>query len=158
MDTTPSIVTRLRSLPIFFELSPDQIDKIALIADLIEIDPGDQLISEGARLDFVYILLEGEIDVEISVPLPSEVVNASHLGPLDFIGWSALTPIIRQRTATATALTHCWLIRMDAKLLSNLCEKDHDIGFAVYKRVANATAMSFLTIRNKFLNFLSETN
>jgi len=141
---------------LLFDLSSHQLEDISRISDLIEIDPGDQPIREGARLDFLYILLEGEIRVEIFIPSRG-IVETSRLGPLDMIGWSAMTPVVRQRTATTTALTHCRLLRIDARMLTSLCEKDHDIGFAIYRRVANVTAMSFLTTRIQIMNLIAET-
>jgi len=156
MDTALDIVAILHSVPLLFELTSYQLEDISRISDLIEIDPGDQPIREGARLDFLYILLEGEIRVEIFIPSRG-IVETSRLGPLDMIGWSAMTPIVRQRTATTTALTHCRLLRIDARMLTSLCEKDHDIGFAIYRRVANVTAMSFLTTRIQMMNLIAES-
>lgn len=156
MEINLDITAIIHSVPLFFDLSPAQLDAISRISDLIETDPGDQPIREGARLDFLYILLEGELCVEIFVPTRG-AIETSRLGPLDVIGWSAMTPMVRQRTATCTAMTHCRLLRMDAKMLTSLCEKDHDIGFAIYRRVANVTAMSFLTTRIQMMNLIAET-
>lgn len=156
MDSDLNITPTIQSIPIFFNLSSRQIEEISNISSLIEIDPGDQPIREGGRLDFLYILLEGEIRVDAFVPTRG-VVETIRLGPLDVIGWSAMTPVVRQRTATCTALTHCRLLRIDSKLLTSLCEKDHDIGFAIYRRVANVTAMSFLTTRIQMMNLIAET-
>ena len=156
MDIALDVFAILHSVPLLFDLSSHQLEDISRISDLIEIDPGDQPIREGARLDFLYILLEGEIRVEIFIPSRG-IVETSRLGPLDMIGWSAMTPVVRQRTATTTALTHCRLLRIDARMLTSLCEKDHDIGFAIYRRVANVTAMSFLTTRIQIMNLIAET-
>lgn len=156
MDYDLEITETIQTVPLFFNLSPRQLKEISRICDLIELDPGDQPIREGASLDFLYILLEGEIRVDIFVPTRG-MVETIKLGPLDVIGWSAMTPVVRQRTATCTALTHCRLIRLDAKLLTSLCEKDHDIGFAIYRRIANVTAMSFLTSRIQMMGLIAET-
>jgi CRP-like cAMP-binding protein len=156
METDLDITASLQSVPLFFDLSPEQLDGISRISDLIEIDPGEQPIREGARLDFLYILLEGEIRVEIFVPTRG-VFETIRLGPLDLIGWSAMTPVVRQSTATCTALTHCRLLTLEAHLLTSLCDKDHDIGFTIYRRVANVTAMSFLTTRIQMMNLIAES-
>lgn len=155
MDTDLDITSIVHAVPLFFDLLPNQIEEITRISDLIEIDPGDQPIREGARLDFLYILLEGEIRVEVFIPTRG-VIETIRLGPLDVIGWSAMTPVVRQRTATCTALTHCRLLRLDAKMLTSLCEKEHDIGFVIYRRLANVTAMSFLTTRIQMMNLIAE--
>ena len=67
-----------------------------------------------------------------------------------------MTPIVRQRTGTVTAATHCWLLRIDSRLLSQLCENDHHIGFVVYRRIANVVARSFLTTRLQLMNLIAE--
>jgi CRP-like cAMP-binding protein len=156
MDNNREINAAIRSVPLFFDLSALQIEKIGKISDLVELDPGDQPILEGAQLDFLYILLEGEVRVALFVPTRG-AVETSKLGPHDILGWSGMTPIVRQRTGTTTALTHCWLIRINATLLASLCEKDHDIGFIIYRRIANVTALSFLTTRLQLMNIIAES-
>lgn len=156
MDTNPDLTTTIHSVPLFFDLSQSQIEKIASITDLVELDPGEQPIREGSCLDFLYILLEGEIRVDIFVPTRG-AIETCKLGPLDVLGWSSLTPIVRQRTATSTALTHCWLLRINAKMLISLCEKEHDIGFLIYRRVANVTAMSLLSTRLQLMSLIAES-
>lgn len=83
------------------------------------------------------------------------MVETSILGPLDILGWSGMTPIVRQRTGTVTATTHCWLLRVDSRLLSKLCEDDHDIGFVIYRRISNVVARSFLTTRLQLMNLIA---
>ncbi len=156
MDTNLDITTTISSVPLFYDLSQSQVEKIAGITDLVELDPGEQPIREGSQLDFLYILLEGEIRVDIFVPTRGSIETCK-LGPLDVLGWSSLTPIIRQRTATSTALTHCWLLRINSKMLTALCEKEHDIGFLIYRRVANVTAMSLLSTRLQLMNLIAES-
>jgi CRP-like cAMP-binding protein len=155
MDQSYDIITILRTIPFFLDLNASQLEMIGKISDLVEIDPGDVPIKEGGPLDFVFILLEGEIRVDVFVPTKGQIETCK-LGPLDFLGWSALTPIVRQRTGTATALTHCWLLRIEGKLLFKLCESDHDIGFTIYRRISNVTARSFLTTRLQLMNLISK--
>lgn len=155
MDKTLDILDVLKNIPLFLDFTPEQLVQIAHISDIVEIDPGDIPIHEGAKLDFVYILLEGEIKVELFVPTRGQV-ETSRLGPFDILGWSAMTPIVRQRTGTTTAMTHCWLLRTDGKFLYQLCEEDHDIGFIIYRRLANVAARSFLTTRIQLMNLLSK--
>ncbi len=154
MDTSTNIATFIDNIPLFLDLSPDQRRKISAISTLIEIDPGDIPIQEGGPLDLLYIILEGEIKVEVFVPTIGQVIT-SKLSTHDMIGWSAMTPIVRQRTGTTTALTHCWLIGLNGKLLRSLCEEDHDIGFIIYQRISNVAARSFLTTRIQLMDLLT---
>lgn len=154
MDTSTNITTIIDNIPIFLDLSPAQRRQIAELSHLVELDPGDSPIQEGGPLDLLYIVLEGEIKVELFVPTVGQVLT-SKLGTYDIIGWSAMTPIVRQRTQTTTALTHCWLVGMNGKLLLSLCEEDHDIGFKIYQRIANVAARSFLTTRIQLMSLLT---
>jgi len=81
-------------------------------------------------------------------------IDTSRLGPLDVCGWSALTPVVRQRTGTVVTATICRLLKMDTRILIPMCEEDHDIGFCVYKRISNVAARTFLTTRLQLLNLI----
>ncbi len=157
MDLSMDVIAVLKTIPLFLEFSPAQLEQIGKISDLVELDPGDIPIKEGSLPDFVYVVLEGEISVKFLIPTKGQV-ETSKLGMYDIIGWSALTPIIRQSTATITALTHCWLLRVDGRLLTKLCEEDHTIGFIIYRRISNVAARSFLTTRLQLMNLLTSSS
>ncbi|MBA4375009.1 MAG: hypothetical protein C0401_02400 [Anaerolinea sp.] len=148
-------IETLKIIPLFLDFNNDQLKRISEIAEVIELDPGDTPIQEGAQLDYLYVLMDGEIKVEVFVPTRGQLETA-RLGPLDILGWSSMTPVVRQRTGTTTAITHCKLIRIHGKQLFKLCEEDHDIGFFIYRRIANVAARSFLTTRLQFMNIIVE--
>jgi len=149
----PDLIQVLKTIPFFLELKEFQLAKLAETASIVEFEAGVVVISEGGKLDCLYIILEGEIKVEVFVPTYGNI-ETSHLGPLDILGWSALTPVVRQRTGTATSTTNSFLVRFDTKKLVPLCELDHDIGVIIYKRIANVAARSFLTTRLQLMNLI----
>lgn len=153
MARNREIIEALKTIPIFLDLKPFQLARLATVASLIELEPGVELITEGNPLDFTYILLEGDMTVENFVPAHGNVLT-SHLGPLDICGWSALTPVVRQRTGTVKSLTPCRLVKLDSRQLIPMCEEDHDIGYCVYKRLANVAARTFLTTRLQLMNLI----
>jgi hypothetical protein len=69
-------------------------------------------------------------------------------------GWSALTPVVRQRTGTVVTIGYCRLLKMDTRILIPMCEEDHDIGFCIYKRISNVAARTFLTTRLQLMNLI----
>ena len=157
MFSNPAILEALKIIPLFLDFNSEQLKLISEISDVIELDPGDTPILEGAQLDYLYVLMDGEIKVEVYIPTQGQLETA-RLGPLDILGWSSMTPVVRQRTGTTTALTHCKLIRIQGKQLYKLCEEDHDIGFFIYRRIANVAARSWLTTRLQFMNIIIEEN
>lgn len=140
------IVKLFHRIPWFLSLDEAQLDRLAEIAILHEMEPGEELFKEGDRHDFLYILLEGQIVLEMEVPThgQAEFYTAE---ALDIIGWSSLTPIVRQRTAGARATQHSLLLGFQSKLLEQLCEEDHDLGYIIMRRLANVVANRLLTTR-----------
>ncbi len=157
MFNDPANIEALKIIPLFLDFDAAQLKKISEITDVIELDPGDTPILEGAQLDYLYVLMDGEIKVEVFVPTRGQLETA-RLGPLDILGWSSMTPVVRQRTGTTTAITHCKLIRIHGKQLFKLCDEDHNIGYYIYKRIANVAARSWLTTRLQFMNIVVEEN
>ncbi len=153
MTNYPNLIEVLKTVPLFLDLKEFQLFRLAEISSIVEFYPDTVIVKEGGQLDFVYIILEGEICVTIFIPTRGQV-ETSHLGPLDILGWSALTPVVRQRTGTATSLTHVSAIRIDGKKLIALCEMDHDIGLVVYRRIANVAARNYLTSRLQLMNII----
>ena len=153
MAKNRDIIEVLKTIPIFLDLKSFQLNRLSKVADILELEPGVKLISEGDPLDFTYIVLEGDMSVEVFVPSHGNILT-SHLGPLDICGWSAMTPVVRQRTGTVVSITYCRLLKLDSRLLIPICEEDHDIGFCIYKRLSNVAARTFLTTRLQLMNLI----
>lgn len=153
MAKHPDIIEVLKTIPIFLDLKPFQLARLATAVSIIDLDPDYQLITEGDPLDYTYILLEGDMAVASFVPTYGNI-ETSHLGPLDVCGWSALTPVVRQRTGTVVTVGYCRLLKMDSRILIPMCEDDHDIGFCIYKRISNVAARTFLSTRIQLMNLI----
>ena len=157
MSYYPDIIQALRTIPIFLDLQEFQLSRLAEFAELVDFEPNETIMTEGEKPDCIYFVLEGDIKVEVFVPTRGNV-ETSRLGPLDVLGWSALTPMVRQRTGTATAIVSTSTICLERKKLIALCEEDRDIGFIIYKRISNVAAGSFLTTRLQLMNLIVEAN
>jgi len=155
MTEAQNIIETLKIIPLFLDFNVDQLNRLSEITEVIELDPGDTPVVEGQPLDYLYIVIDGEMQIEVYVPSYGNM-ETSRLGPLDIFGWSAMTPVVRQRTGTTIAVTHCRLIRIMGKQLYSLCEEDHNVGFFIYRRIANVAARAFLATRLQFMNLLVE--
>jgi len=145
LKQTTTIQT-LHNIPWFIELTFQQMEKLASLAVFTNLALGAELFHEGDREDNIYILIEGQVCLEVTVPTQGQVrIGLSE--PLDIIGWSAMTSAVRQRTATARANQPCTLIAFNGDALRNLCEEDHDIGYVFLRRLSNVIATRLLTTR-----------
>ncbi|MDD5369697.1 MAG: cyclic nucleotide-binding domain-containing protein [Anaerolineaceae bacterium] len=128
--------------------------KLAGIASQCQIKTNEQLFLEGEKEDYLYVVLEGQLAVEIHVPNKGWV-RIFTAEPLDIVGWSSMTPVVRQRTASARALLPTRLVSLHAESLHKLCDEDHDLGYMIMKRVANVAASRLLTTRLQLLEMFA---
>jgi len=146
MEFSPDLIAEIRNIPWFNELTSSQVERLARISSIQNSQPGEELFREGDRVEYLYIILSGKIAIENYIPsLGKQIVNAGE--PLDVIGWSCLTPVVRQRTATARVCQPSRLLSINGEALAQLCEEDHDLGFLIMRRVANIVASQFLATR-----------
>ncbi|MBG0783868.1 MAG: cyclic nucleotide-binding domain-containing protein [Anaerolineaceae bacterium] len=148
------ITTSIKSIPWFLELSPESIHRLTSVADVRAYETGDVLFTEGEQNPYLYVILEGKIQLESYVPghgsLPTLTAES-----LDIVGWSSLTPVVRQKTSTARVVEPATLLAFDAETLMEFCEKDCELGFVIMRRLANVVASRLLTQRLFLLELIS---
>lgn len=148
------LTTTLKSIPWFVDLGPQQLERLAGIATLHSVEPGEVVFQEGDREDCLYVLLEGQVVLELEVPLHGQIVFYT-AEALDIIGWDAMTPMIRQRTASARATMITTLVCLNSKLLQQACDEDHELGYVIMRRLANVVATRLLTSRLTLLEIIA---
>lgn len=136
----------LSSVPWFHDLQPKQVARILAISRLIQTGPGEVIFSEGDQENFVFILLDGQVEVEMTFPSLGRI-KLYTAEANDIIGWSSVAPVIRQRTATARSVLAAQLLAIDAAKLRELWDEDHDLGFAFTRRLANVLGTRLLLTR-----------
>ena len=154
MKDQTELINLLQTIPWFQELEPGIFDKIAGICELTSFEAGQYLFREGDKEDYLYIVIEGRVAVEIHVPGRGKM-RIYTAEAMDIIGWSSITPVVRQRTAGARAVLPSRLVRMQATALYKLCDEDHDLGYVVMRRLSNVVASRLLTTRLQLLDMFA---
>jgi CRP/FNR family cyclic AMP-dependent transcriptional regulator len=88
--------SRLKTIPLFAELSEHERGQIAQWADEVDIREGEHLVHQGAFAHEFFVILEGTAEVT------KDGEHVTDLGPGDFFGEIALLEEER-RTASVTA-------------------------------------------------------
>ncbi|MGH2793859.1 MAG: cyclic nucleotide-binding domain-containing protein [Actinomycetota bacterium] len=96
---------RLKTIPLFKELSDKELQRVAQLADEVEVPEGSHLADEGRFAHEFFVIEEGKADVV------HDGKNLAELGPGDFFGEIALIKTER-RTASVIAKTPMSLIVM----------------------------------------------
>ena len=148
------VTTTIKTIPWFLDLSPESIQRLSGIADLRSFEDGEVIFNEGDQHPYLYVVLEGKVCLESFVPgrgsLPIFTAES-----LDVVGWSSLTPVVRQKTSTARVKGRTLLLSFNANNLMSICEKDCDLGFVIMRRLANIIASRLLTHRLHLLGLIS---
>lgn len=94
----------LRRFPFFADFSPEELKRLAILGEEQPLSTGQLLFTEGEHAHRLYFLLEGEVDIMLTlgerevVPTPLSTVPAG-----DVLGWSALIePHLYTASAQAT--------------------------------------------------------
>jgi CRP/FNR family cyclic AMP-dependent transcriptional regulator len=151
-----TILQTLKNIPWLLELNQGQVERLAELASFHQLALGDELFHEGDREDNIHILIAGQVCLEVTIPTQG-VVRIGLVEPLDIIGWSALTPVVRQRTATARACQPGTTIAFKGDALRQLCEEDHDIGYVIMRRLSTVIATRLLTTRLHLYDLVIQT-
>jgi CRP-like cAMP-binding protein len=114
----------------------------------------DKLIyRRGDKGQAVYLIVEGEVVIEMEVPHHGLLVMNT-LGPGDFFGWSAMFPSERKMAWTrSTKQTR--VMAFDAARLRQACTANHELEYAIVRRAAESTANRIKSNRQQLLNLFS---
>lgn len=154
METKEQVVSELKKIPWFKELKTGQTEKIASITSLRPVKAGEILFREGDKEDYCYIVIEGRVALDMFVPERGKI-RFYTAEQYEIFGWSSVTPTIRQRTAGAQAVIDGLVVQIDAAKLRQLCDEDHDLGYAVMRRLANVVAARLLVTRLQLLDMFA---
>jgi CRP-like cAMP-binding protein len=154
MTEKQELVTALEAIPWFQVMSKEHFSKIVGIAKIFSFEPGQVIFHEGDKEDYLYVVLEGRVAIEMSVPGHGRI-RILTAEPMEEVGWSSVTPVVRQRTAGARAVLPSRLVAFDANALRKLCEEDHDFGYFVMRRLVNVVAGRLLTGRLQLLDMFA---
>jgi CRP-like cAMP-binding protein len=154
MTPKQELIAALQTIPWFQELDQDHFDKLAGISEVIEVDAGKVLFRQGDKQDYLYVILKGRVGIEIAIPGKGRT-RISTAEPMEMFGWSSVTPVVRQRTASAVTVMPSELIRLKASDLQKLCDENHSFGYVVMRRIANVAARRLLSTRLQLLDMFS---
>ncbi len=144
----------LQLIPWFNSLTPEHFNKTAELAHLRHALAGEIFFREGDKQDYVYIVMEGRVSLDIFVPHHGKV-RFYTAEPYDVFGWSSVTPGVRTRTAGAMAVLDSTVTAIDAEGLRNFAEVDHDFGYLLMRRLANVVASRLMVTRLQLIDMFA---
>jgi CRP-like cAMP-binding protein len=115
----------LRRYPYFAAAQEDGLRVLAMICDEVAVPAGTVMYREGDKADKLYILVEGEVDVQYTLG-SGELRTVDTIVPGELMMWSALVEPYKS-TAVVTTRQNSRLIAVDAEKLRSYCASDHKV-------------------------------
>ncbi len=120
------------------QFTPAHQRKLAGLARLKEYQAEDVLFAEGEHCPDVYLVLDGEVGLEIRVP-GCGVIDVHHVEPGGLLGWS---PVLGGGAMTATAIctSRCRVAALSADAVVALADRDPRFGLEFFRCLSAALA------------------
>ena len=154
-DSISDLKAKLSDAQFLQDLSRNDLDKVAAIASTDSFDAGAVLYQEGETCRTIHVVSSGLVALDMFRPRQG-YTRILTVGSGELLGWSALLGD-GTMTVRATALETTMLIALPAQQLRQLCEDDHDIGYAIMRQLAVSLSRRLLATRLQTLDVFGET-
>jgi CRP/FNR family transcriptional regulator, cyclic AMP receptor protein len=128
----------LKNIQFLQDFSDDHLQHLASLAEIKEFPAGSVVFREGQPSSSVYLVVQGNIILEIIVPIRG-AMEFQTVGSGELLGW---TPVLGPgpMTATARVQTPSTLLVLNAAQMQAFCASDLSFGFAFMQRIAQVLA------------------
>lgn len=123
----------MRTHPFMAELRPPHVAFLAGCARNVRLPAGQLLFREGEPADALFLIREGAVALEIH-DAARGTRQLESLGAGDAVGWSWLFPPYRWHV-DGRAMDDVRVFVLDGECLRKKLEQDHELGYAVLKRL-----------------------
>lgn len=128
---------------------PDHIERLSAMASEIHVQPGDLIFHEGDHSSLFYLLISGNVALEVVTP--GRPVRVATLVAGEVLGWSSLTGDTGKQFQ-ARALEEVRALAFDGARLRHACEQDYAFGFALMRAIVTVMAERLHSIRVQLLD------
>lgn len=119
--------------PFLSGLNEAMVKTVVGCAKNVRFSPGDYLLREGDEATTFYLIRSGRVSMEVHMP-GKEPVRVETAGDGDLVGLSWILPPSRVHL-DARALDSVVAFALDGACLRGKMEADHDLGYAITKRL-----------------------
>ena len=125
-----AVVERLRSTPLFGDLTSEQLDRVVEGGEIVDLEPGETLIAEGDLADALYVVLDGELSV--TKRADRSEIPLARVGPGSLQGEMAALEGGR-RLATVRAATTAEVLRIPVGAVRDLLDAGPDVALGIIR-------------------------
>jgi CRP/FNR family cyclic AMP-dependent transcriptional regulator len=144
------VQTPLRNLAFTRDLGSADLERLVALARPVAWQAGQVIFREGERDDFLYLVTEGRVALEVNVP-PRGPVRILTVGPGEVFGWSSVFDQ-KPKTVGATASEPTRALALDASGLRALSDADPGFGCWLARRLLQVLSERLKVTRLQLLD------
>ena len=123
----------LREIPIFAELSPEDLKSVAEIAKEELFPPNTDIFHQNDEGNMMYVIVEGHLHVLANIDGKEKIV--ADRGPGEFVGEMAVIESA-PRTATLRTVNEVRVLSIDGETFRGILHERPDVSFAVLRNIS----------------------
>jgi CRP-like cAMP-binding protein len=150
---TADILATIETHAIAQDFLASDLDHLAQAGTLVQWAVGETVFREGNRDDALYLILEGLVAIEISVPQRGRVRIAT-IGPGELFGWSSLF-YEKPKTALAAVLEPTRALAFNAARLREQSENDPGFGYRLARVVLRVVSDRLKATRAQLIDMFA---
>jgi CRP-like cAMP-binding protein len=144
----------LAGFPLFKDVSPTVLDKIAAISDELSFEEGQSVFREGEKADKIHFLIKGSLALRVNIMSRPDSVTVSFVSKaFECFGWSGLVAP-HYYTASAFCEEQTKVLDISGKELLQILSDHPDAGFIVMHRMAELVSYRLRNSRQALLKTL----
>ena len=147
---TESMAVRVALHPFLAGMNPTQLASLTDCAIAVRFNKGQTILREGEMANRFYLIETGKVVLQSGEGF-GEPVIVETIGAGDLLGWSWMfPPYVWHFTARAAEPTEA--IFFYGTILREYCERDHSLGYELFKRMTPVMMKRLQSARHKMLS------
>jgi CRP/FNR family cyclic AMP-dependent transcriptional regulator len=144
-------IEALKECGVFGGLNDTELEAVATTIVKREFEPGATIFHEGDRAEEFYILIEGRVALQMSLPSSQATqvrrVTIDIISPTQVFGWSAVVPP-HEYTLAAVCLQRAEILAVDGAKLEQVLRSNPQAGYEVMKGFIGVVASRLTDTRH----------
>lgn len=154
-----SIKEIIKNSELFWNLTEEQIDKLAPLATVQTFTTGQRIFTEGEPIPSFFVVGRGKVSLEIEIRIGSRTRRQAVIdvvGAGGFLGWS--TFLNQPASMSGTSLEETQLLVFNGEQVRRLCAGDTELGYKVVLSLVGLVSNRLSHTRRTLAHVLSVTS
>jgi CRP-like cAMP-binding protein len=143
----------LKSHPFTEALWPEHVARLGAMTSEARFRPGEVIFHEGDHSSFFYLLISGNVALEVLSPGRPLRVATLYAG--EVLGWSSVTGDGEGKQFQARALDDVHALAFDGTRLRHSCEEDYALGFSLMRAILKVLSGRLHAVRAQLVDVYS---